>query len=98
MLSFIELDKKIKEQATRLYTEFGVASLAIFGSVARGQEKPESDVDFLVRFSGEPTFERYASLKLFLEDLLQCPIDLVTEDAIRPRMRASIEEDIRRVA
>lgn len=72
---------------------FGLRRIALFGSVARDEAKPDSDVDVLVEFEGKATFDRYTGLYDRLEDLLRQPVDLVTASAVRPFMRASIEED-----
>lgn len=72
---------------------FGVKRLALFGSVARGEARPDSDVDVLVAFEGRATFDRYMDLKLWLEDLLGRRVDLVTERALKPRMRSQIERE-----
>ena len=98
IITFNKLETKLQSQTKRLHDEFGVASLAVFGSVARGQERPDSDVDFLVRFGSQPTFDKYMNLKFFLEELLGCPVDLVTQDGVRPQTRRFIEGDARRVA
>ena len=78
--------------------ELGVLSLSVFGSVARGESRPDSDVDFLVEFDGPATFDRYVQLKFFLEDVLNRRIDLLTRQGIRPELRSFIERDSRRVA
>jgi len=78
--------------------ELGVSSLYVFGSVARGDARPDSDIDFLVDFDAPPDFDRYMQLKFFLEDLLHCPVDLLTRQGIRPELRPSLEQDARRVA
>ena len=49
--------------------ELGVRSLALFGSVARDQSGPGSDVDLLVEFSGLPSFDRFMDVKIYLDDL-----------------------------
>lgn len=72
---------------------FGVRSLAVFGSTARDEAKPGSDVDFLIEFDGQTTFDRYMDVKLFLEDLLGRRVDLVTRKALRASLRRSIEAD-----
>ena len=72
---------------------FGLRRLALFGSVARDEARPDSDVDVLVEFEGEPTFKRYAGLYDCLEDFLKCPVDMATPDMIRPLMREAVEED-----
>ena len=76
----------------------GVDSLRLFGSAARGESGPESDADFLVRFQGTPSFDRFMDLKQLLEDTLGVRVDLVTDDALRPSMRATVERDAIRVA
>ena len=55
-------------------------------------------MDLLVRFNGPATFDRYMDLKLFLEDLLGCRVDLVTEQALRKELRARVEQEMLRVA
>jgi predicted nucleotidyltransferase len=68
---------------------FGVRSLALFGSAARGQATPDSDLDFVVDFENK-SFDAYVDLKGFLEGLFECRIDLVVFDAIKPRLRPVI--------
>jgi predicted nucleotidyltransferase len=70
-----------------------VKSLAIFGSVARGDASVGSDVDILVEFKGPATFDQYMKLKIFLEELLGCPVDLLTRKGIRPELAPSIEQE-----
>jgi hypothetical protein len=72
---------------------FGVRSLALFGSVARGESRPGSDVDVLVEFEGRATFDGYMELKFFLENLLGCRVDLVTSKALKPRLRPYVERE-----
>ncbi len=72
---------------------FGLRRLALFGSVARDEAGPNSDVDVLVEFEGEPTFKRYAGLYDRLEDILLCSVDLVTSDSLRIPLHASVERD-----
>ena len=58
---------------------FGVESLRLFGSVARGEAAADSDVNLLVSFRQTPTFSGYMKLRIFLEDLLGAQVDLITE-------------------
>ena len=76
----------------------GVQSLRLFGSAARDEALPESDVDLLVDFKARPTFSRYMELQIFLEDLLGVKVDLVTESGLRDRVRPYVERDAIRVA
>ncbi|MBN1609410.1 MAG: nucleotidyltransferase family protein [Polyangiaceae bacterium] len=88
-----EVIRRVQARRGRL-EQLGVASLSLFGSVARGDARADSDVDLLVRFDGPATFDRFMDLKLFLEDVLQVRVDLVTEKA----MRAQVEGELMRVA
>jgi len=60
---------------------FGVRKLGLFGSYARGNEKEASDIDFLVEFE-KKTFDNYMDLKIFLERLFGCKVDLVIAENI----------------
>ena len=70
----------------------------MFGSVARDEATAESDVDLLAEFEGGATFDRYMDLKFFLEECLGCRIDLVTRDALKPRVRPQVEREAIHVA
>jgi predicted nucleotidyltransferase len=72
---------------------FGVKSLAFFGSVARDEAQEDSDVDILVEFTAPPGFIRFMDLRFFLEDLLGCRVDLVTRQALKPRLRSRVERE-----
>lgn len=76
-----------------LATRFGVTRLALFGSTARGNAGVNSDIDVLVAFDGPATSERYFGVQFELEDLLGRPVDLVTDKALRPELRATIESE-----
>jgi len=76
-----------------LQARFGVTRLALFGSTARGEAGADSDVDVLVAFDGPATSKRYFGVQFYLEDLLGCPVDLVTEKALRPELRPYIEQE-----
>jgi len=76
------------------FKRFHVASLAIFGSVARDDDGPDSDVDVLVRFEGQATFDLYMELKFYLEDLCKRKVDLVSEKALKPNLKKYIERDL----
>jgi predicted nucleotidyltransferase len=69
--------------------KFGVRRLGLFGSHVRGEGKESSDLDFVVDFE-DKTFDNYMDLKFFLEDLFNCPVDLVMIEAIKPRLKPVI--------
>ncbi len=81
-----------------LRDRFGVREMFLFGSFARGEARPDSDVDVLVEFEGRITFDRYMDLRIFLEDLLGRRVDLVVRRALRPRIRPHVESELVEVA
>ena len=76
-----------------LARRYGVVRLALFGSTTRDEARPNSDVDIVVAFDGPATSERYFGVQFHLEDVLDCPVDLVTEKALRPELRPFIEQE-----
>lgn len=79
-------------------TRFGAKHLALFGSAARDEMRPDSDIDVLVDFEGPATFDGYFDLKDYLEGLLCRPVDLVTSKGLKPRARQHVERDLVRVS
>ncbi|MEW5728364.1 MAG: nucleotidyltransferase family protein [Pseudomonadota bacterium] len=75
-----------------LFERFGVRSASLFGSVVRDEAKPMSDIDLMIEFlPGHPGgLFRYVELKHALEGLLGRPVDLITKNNIRPRLKARI--------
>ncbi len=83
----------LAQSKPELQTRFGVTRLALFGSTARDTASAGSDVDILVAFDGPATSQRYFGVQFYLEDLLGCPVDLVTEKALRSELRPYIEKE-----
>ncbi len=65
----------------------GARNVRIFGSVARGDAGPDSDVDILVEFEPGRSLLDHAGLMLDLSELLGCKVDVVTDRGLRPRIR-----------
>lgn len=84
---------KILKRNRQIIKKFGVRSLALFGSVACNQATTESDLDFLVEFEGVTTFDRYMDLKLFLEDLFNMPVDLVTKRSLKKEISQKVLQE-----
>lgn len=82
----------LKEHEATL-KKMGVRSLAIFGSVARDEARPDSDVDLLVDLEPPYTLDRYMDVKFFLEDNLGVSVDLVMQDGLRPQIRETVERE-----
>ena len=65
----------------------GVHRLALFGSVLRGEARPDSDVDLLVEFApGQKSFDRFMALADLLEAALGHRVELVTTEALSPHI------------
>ncbi|MEL6553486.1 MAG: nucleotidyltransferase family protein [Cyanobacteria bacterium J06621_11] len=77
---------------------FKVKSLELFGSVARDEATPNSDLDFLVEFEGTATLRGYMGLKFFLEELFGCSVDLVSRKKLKPLIRETVLKEAIRVA
>jgi uncharacterized protein len=93
-----DLTLALRRLERTLRQDLGVAALYVFGSVARGEAAPGSDVDLLVEFEGPPTFARFMDLKFLLEDTLSARVDLVTRGALRATLRPRVEAEAQRVA
>jgi len=92
-----EIISRIRERESDL-RRLGVARLNLFGSVARNEPGQASDVDLLVAFEGKVDYDRYVTVKFFIEDVLGKPVDLVMETALKPRIRRRVESEMIRVA
>jgi len=80
---------KILQEKQGVIQNYGVRSLSLFGSFIRREENETSDLDFLVEFE-KNSFDAYMDLKIFLEELFGCKVDLVLADSIKPRLRETI--------
>ncbi len=69
--------------------------IGLFGSVARGEARPDSDIDILIELDpGAPiSLFDYAGLKLYIADLFPNPVDVVNRDALKPWVRPPAETD-----
>jgi predicted nucleotidyltransferase len=76
----------------------GVKSLSVFGSVARGEAGPGSDVDLLIEVERPFGLFKLAEVKSYLEEILGCPVDLVTPDSLHPALRDTILNEAVRAA
>ena len=75
-----------------------VSGLWVFGSAARGELRPESDIDLLVAFARPVSLFEFARLRRRLEELLGRPVDLVTREALKPQLRERILNEAVRAA
>ena len=79
-----------RDQILALAARYGASNVRIFGSVARGEARPDSDIDFLVRLEDQRSLLDLVGLWQDLEDLLGCQVDVVTERGLKERMRERV--------
>ena len=82
-----EIEAILRKHKEELRERFGVRSIAIFGSYARGEESELSDVDILVEFE-RPVGWEIVDLRDYLEELLGLPVDLITKKRRHGQKRA----------
>jgi uncharacterized protein len=86
---------RLRSELPVLKTSFGVRKIGIFGSVARGEDKPSSDIDVLVEFEdNKATFRNFMGLISFLEEIFGRKVDLVTTNGIDKYLRPYIEKEV----
>jgi predicted nucleotidyltransferase len=84
----------IKKEKPYLQKQFGLLSIGLFGSYAKGKEHPESDIDLLVELS-KPSFDSLAGLQIYLEQRLGRPIEIIRKrKGMRDGFLNRIEKDI----
>jgi predicted nucleotidyltransferase len=89
MLTRAEIEKKLKQLKPELVDKFHVSRIGYFGSYANDRQHENSDLDLLVEFS-EPIGWKFFSLETFLEQSFGIPIDLVTKNALKDRIKEPI--------
>lgn len=84
-----------RDEILQIAARHGVTRIHVFGSVARGEETPESDIDFLVDVGPSPSAWFPGGLIIDLEDLLGRRVDVVTERGLRPELCERVLRDAR---
>ena len=80
--------------STEIRSTFKVKRIGLFGSYARHEQRPDSDIDLLVDFSEDADLFDLVELKYFLEDHLHNRVDIVPERALRDELRPSVHADV----
>lgn len=91
-----EVITRIRAHADELHERYGVTSIDVFGSFARGEQRSDSDVDLIVEVA-EPTLETVFGAERRLAEILGRRVESSSIRAINPRVKASVEEDLVRV-
>jgi len=73
----------------------GICHAALFGSVARGDNRPDSDIDILIEFdpAARVTVFDYVALKDYIASLFEQPVDVIDRDALKPHLRGPSARD-----
>lgn len=88
------LIKKLKDIKPTLQDQYGLTSIGLFGSYARGEQKKGSDVDVLVEFQEPVGLLKFVSLKYYLSELTGKEVDLVTKAALKPEIRNHVLKEV----
>jgi predicted nucleotidyltransferase len=89
-MSIQDLLRENRDEILKLAEQRGARKVRVFGSVARGDSGPDSDVDFLVELDEKTTLLQHNALIRELGDLLGCKVDEVSERGLRPRVRERV--------
>jgi predicted nucleotidyltransferase len=80
----------LQKQLPLLKEQYAVATLEVFGSYVRHEEKTDSDLDILVTFSKIPSILKFIRLEHHLSDVLGVNVDLVLKDSLKPAIEKII--------
>jgi predicted nucleotidyltransferase len=85
-----DLVSEKRQEILTIAHKYGARNVRLFGSAARGRTSISSDVDFLVEMEPGSSMLDIVAIKQDLEDLLGCEVDVVTENALSPYIRAEV--------
>ena len=89
-----EIKNIVSKNLPAIKEKYHIKQMGIFGSVVRGEEKSDSDVDILVEFSSPIGFFDFIRLETHLSNILNKKVDLVSKKAIKPIIRNSILDEV----
>lgn len=92
----MKVDKEhLFKKIISLIKKHGVKKVAVFGSYARGEEKPQSDIDILVEFSERKSLLELVGIEQEISDKLGMKVDLLTEKSISPYLIGRIKNEMK---
>jgi len=86
----LEAVREKRVEILRIAALHGGNNVRVFGSVVRGESRPGSDVDFMVDMEAKRSLFDLGGLLMDLQDLLGCPVDVVTEKGLKGRIRERV--------
>ena len=93
MLTEKEILKTLREY-NDILRKYGVKRIGLFGSYRRGEQKKDSDIDFLVEFE-KADFDNFMDLAFYLEDLFDRKVELITNGSLSPYIQPYVEKEIK---
>ena len=85
--------RKEREHIKKIAQKHGAGNIRVFGSISRGEEGPDSDIDFLIDFEEDRSLFDLVGLKLELEEFLGHKVDLVTENAMHRLISSKVMKE-----
>jgi uncharacterized protein len=92
-MSLNELRQQYRDAILSAASRNGVRNVRVFGSVARGDEKPDSDIDLLIDLEPGRTLFDHGGFLMDVRDLLNREVDVVTENGLRKRIREQVLDE-----
>jgi predicted nucleotidyltransferase len=89
-----EIKKRLAALKPSLQKRYGITDIGIFGSYARGEERPDSDLDVYVDYAEIPSLLDIVDLELFLNEELKVKTDVVPRECIRPELKKYILPEV----
>lgn len=86
--------QEVQQKINSILEASNVEYAGVFGSVARGSARPDSDVDILVKFKNRPTFQAYITVDADIRRALGLDVDLLTEGSVNKYLRPYVEKDL----
>ena len=93
MTTLVQIKNVLASNKDRLFKEYHVANMAVFGSFARNEQREDSDVDILVEFAA-PVGMEFIDLADDLEEILNRKVDLVSKNGVKPKYLAVIQKQL----
>ncbi len=88
-----ETVKLLRKDILEIAARHGARDVRVFGSVARGDQREDSDLDLLVRFDPDRSLLDHGGLVVDLEELLGIPVDVVSENGMRERFQERVAKE-----
>ena len=86
--------KTLDNYKSEVFKNYDIKKLGVFGSLVRGENSVNSDIDMIVEYNITPDLLKYIELENHLEKILNTKVDLVTKNSIRPELKSDILREV----